>query len=41
MISAMQAVRGRVTALVGEADLGSGETVESEELPVDLLGSVP
>jgi len=40
LIGGLQKVRGQVTAVIGEASLGSGETIESTELPVELLGPI-
>jgi hypothetical protein len=40
LIGGLQKVRGPVTAVVGQADLGSGETLTSAELPVELLGQL-
>jgi len=41
LIGAVGKVRGQVTAVIGEASLGSGETIESAELPIEFLGPLP
>jgi hypothetical protein len=41
LLSGLQKVRGQVTAVIGQASLGSGETVESAELPIEFLGQLP
>lgn len=41
LIGALRKVRGQVTAVIGEASLGSGETIESAELPIEFLGPLP
>ena len=38
LIGGLRKVRGQVTAMTGEASLGSGETIESAELPIEFLG---
>lgn len=41
LIGALQKVHGQVSAVIGEASLGSGETIESAELPIEFLGPLP
>jgi hypothetical protein len=38
LIGRLRKVRGQITAVIGEASLGSGEIIESAELPIELLG---
>jgi len=40
MVHILRAQGGTVDSLVGEADLGSGETIESSALPVEYLGPI-
>lgn len=40
MVRILRAQGGTVDSLVGEADLGSGETIESSALPVEYLESI-
>lgn len=41
LIARLQKVRGQVTSVAGLANLGSGETLESAELPIEALGQLP
>ena len=41
LIGRLQKLRGQVTSVAGLANLGSGETLESAELPIEALGHLP
>jgi hypothetical protein len=41
LVGGLRKIRGQVTAVVGEASLGSGESIESAELPIEFLGPLP
>lgn len=41
LLGGLRKVRGQVTAVIGQASLGSGETLESAELPIEFLGQLP